>query len=1064
MAYLAPHRLTKDTMQCVTYLLVCLLISADIVAGDEFIRFEITEERPVGTEIGNLVEAAGLDKIYSNDVLSQLRFSVLEQVPSDDLVSVDYNTGRLTVGKTLDRDVMCARQTKCVAKLIVQVQPVEYVRILQVAVTVIDVNDNAPVFAADTKTLSLMETSPLGIVLSLPRAIDPDSPQFSIQRYELLGGADTFELKTEGTDNIRLLLKKTLDYENRKAYSIKLVAYDGGSPPKSGHLQIDVSVLDANDNKPRFESTSYEITVDENLPLETTIIRVMASDADTGVNGEVVYGFSDESADMFDELFTIDTGTGDVVVIGNLDYEQHKSCILTVTARNKDPESLVVTTKVTINIRDLNDNSPIIKVNALPSSGQLEVLEGAPIGTYVVYLTVRDYDSGANGNFSCTLSSKHFAIKRLHKTGFKIETSAELDREAISKHDVTLVCIDSGATPRLASETLVIHVLDKNDDAPRFTQATYVASVLENNVPGAFIIQVMAHDADANENGEISYSIKDEAGNRINIDADSGNITAVSALDYEQSHRIEFSVIATDHGMPSLTNIAKVIITIIDVDDEKPVFSKTHYEFPLYENVALGAEVGTVSAIDADSSLFNNFFFSIHPVMNADNSFGIDPDTGKIFTTKQMDKEAKAVYNFVVLATSSGLRAVSTNVSVSVLLSDRNDNKPIIDYPNVVYNNTVFVSPEFPIGHIIYHVMAHDDDTGLNAQLSFKIISGNHGNVFQIDRTSGVLTVAAMLDELDHERFNLVISVSDGGIPRLTTECNVNIVVNDSVVYGAVSNTREMSNQNLTIVVCIAAITAVLTAILLAAILIIVRRHGGKNWNDKYRCHIQVNDRKALTGGTSSTDGAAYLDGTSQCKCEAQDSNDSYGSEQPFSMHSRENPIDCSSLQIQVDKPGPGSGHEGRSLRTNLSRNPSSSRWFSQSHNDKTKNPGSVRHVPVSPGGRDSDSGCSGDNITDSGRGSNEDVSMEMKNQRRSAGDSQHAPPFARSGSSRVQTQHLPPGVQKPRRPPPPPPSTQTHHTHSDYGHFVPNGNLHFPEEGSVHLQGSGGFYHASHV
>lgn len=894
-------RFTKSEvtkMQCVTALVLCLLVSACIAAEDEPLQFDIIEESPMGTVIGNLVMAAGLDKLYSTNVLQQLQFSILEQLPSDDLLSVD-SSGLLTTAKTVDRDVVCARQTKCLVKLVIQIQPPEYFQILQVAVTIIDTNDNAPVFAADTKSLSLMETSPLGVILSLPRAIDPDSPQFSVERYELTGDADTFDLKTEGTSDIHLLLKTSLDYEKKKSYSIELVAYDGGSPPKSGYLQIEISVLDANDNIPRFESAAYEITVEENLPSETTIIRVTASDADTGVNGEVVYGFSDETADVFGELFTIDTGTGDVIVTGNLDHEQHESCILTVTAQNKDPKSLVVTTKVTVNINDLNDNAPIIKVNKLPSSGQLEVSEGAPVGTYVMYLTVRDYDSGANGNFSCTLSSNHFTIKQLHKTGLKIVTSAELDREEFSKHNVTLVCTDSGATPLISSETLTIHVLDKNDNAPKFTESTYVTNVLENNVPGAFIIQVAAHDADMNQNGEIAFSIRDEVSNRFNIDATSGNITALVPLDYEHNHRIEFSVIATDHGVPSLTNVAMVIITILDVDDEKPVFSKTHYAFPLYENVALGSEVGSVSATDADSSLFNRFFFSIHPEMNTDSSFGIDPDTGKIFTRKQVDRETKAIYNFIVLATSSGLRAVSSNVSVSVLLTDRNDNKPIIDYPNMVNNNTVFVSPKFPVGHMIYHVIAHDDDTDVNAQLSFKITSGNHGNVFEIDRSTGVLSVAAMLDDLDHEQFSLIISVSDSGTPMLITECTVNVVVNDSVAYASSSNMHDMSNQNLTIVVCIAAVTAVLTAILLAAILIIVKRHSSQRWNDKYRCHIQINDRKSLTGGASHKDGAAYIDSTNQYNnCEAQDSNDSYGSEQPFSLHTRENPVDCSSLQV----------------------------------------------------------------------------------------------------------------------------------------------------------------------
>ena len=884
-------RQAKDMKRCLPSLVLCLLLcSTNAVEYDQH-QFDVTEGINAGTIVGNLMAAAGLDETFDDDQLSQLRFSVLEQSPSEGLFSVDDN-GLLRAAKTVDRDVICARQTTCVVSLTVQVQPRQFSRILRAAVTIVDLNDNSPVFTEHTKALPLSETSPLGIVCSIRRPSDEDSPRFGIQRYELLNGMDTFELKTEGTQDLQILLTAPLDYETVKSYTIELVAYDGGSPPRSGSLRIEISVLDANDNQPRFESASYEITVDENLPLETPIIRVTATDADSGSNGEIVYGFSDETADVYGELFTIDTSTGDVIVVGNLDHEQHESCGLTVTARNRNPESLVVTTEVRVNIFDLNDNAPVVKVNVLPSSDQLEVSEGSPIGTYVVYLTVRDADSGVNGNFDCVLYSNYFTLRQLHKTGFQIETSGDLDREATSTDNVTLECTDGGATPLTSSETLVIHILDKNDNSPKFTESTYVASILENNVPGAFVIRAAAHDADLNENSRLSYSIKDE---HFDIDAESGNITAVSALDYEQTRRIEFSVVAMDHGVPSLTNVAMVIVTIIDVDDEVPVFSETHYQFELYENVPLGAEVGTVSATDADSSHFNSFFFSIDPESDAGNSFGVDPYSGKLFTTKEMDRESQATYEFVVLATSSGLLAVSTETSVSVLLSDTNDNSPVIDYPRTD-NNTVFVSPQFPVGRIIYRVMAHDEDTGVNAQLRFIITSGDRDNVFEIERSSGAVIIAAELSEFDDERFRLVVAVSDAGTPRLETECIVNVVINGSVAYTAARTTNDTYSPNLTIVICIAAITAVLTAVLLAAILVIVRRHSVQRWNNKYRCHIHVCDRKALTGPASSTDGATSLGN----KCDAHDSNDSYGSEQQFSLHTQENAVDCCSLQVSI--------------------------------------------------------------------------------------------------------------------------------------------------------------------
>ena len=282
--------------------------------------------------------------------------------------------------------------------------------------TIHDVNDHDPVFTCKSPfVVHISESVPPGVDFALPTAADADSRHFAVQRYVLgaqVSQSTPFQLllkrKQGGSIDVRLVVERPLDRETVSNYRLTLTALDGGSPPRSASVQVAVVVLDVNDNRPMFDQLSYEATVDENLPIGSTILRLHAADADDSANAVVRYYLSSASQTSYGQLFAVDEVSGDVVVVGDLDFESASVYHFEVCAVDSGPE--VVTSsdvEVVIRVNDVNDNAPIIVVNTLTTSGthDVDVVENSPAGTFVGHVTVRDNDSGLNGQTSCTVTS-----------------------------------------------------------------------------------------------------------------------------------------------------------------------------------------------------------------------------------------------------------------------------------------------------------------------------------------------------------------------------------------------------------------------------------------------------------------------------------------------------------------------------------------------------------------------------------------------------------------------------------------------------------------------------------
>ena len=282
--------------------------------------------------------------------------------------------------------------------------------------TIHDINDHDPVFNHKSPfVVHISESVPPGVEYALPAAADADSRHFAVQRYVLAAQvpqSSPFQMKLkrkpDGSIDARLVVDRPLDRETVSNYRLTLTAFDGGSPPRSASVQVAVVVLDTNDNRPTFDRSSYDATIDENLPTGSTVLRLHAADADDGANAVVHYQLTSASLLSHGDMFAVDKTSGDVVVIGDLDFEQVSVYQFEVCAVDSGPE-VVTSSDVTVVIRvnDVNDNAPIIVVSTLTTSGTyvVDIVENSPPGTFVGHVTVRDDDSGRNGRTSCTMTS-----------------------------------------------------------------------------------------------------------------------------------------------------------------------------------------------------------------------------------------------------------------------------------------------------------------------------------------------------------------------------------------------------------------------------------------------------------------------------------------------------------------------------------------------------------------------------------------------------------------------------------------------------------------------------------
>ncbi|KAM7042526.1 uncharacterized protein M8220_007696 [Acridotheres tristis] len=658
-------------------LLGALLLCVWWRAAAERVRYAIAEELGRGSLVGPLARDLGL----SADELPARKLRLSEE---KQYFTVNEENGNLYVNERLDREGMCGSSAICSVSFEALVH--NPLNVFHVEVAIEDVNDNSPVFSKAVLDLEIGEWIPPGARFPLEMARDADAGSNSLLTYQLTSNPSfslSMKEKPGGKKQPELVLERVLDREKQSSFELMLVAVDGGDPPRSGTVQIRVNVTDANDNPPVFSKSLYEARVAENLPVESLVLRVRATDADAGSNGRVSYSFG-SIPDTIRALFAVDSETGEIRTAGPLDFEENSKYIFGLEAT--DGGGLTDHCEVQIDITDENDNAPEITILSLSSP----VAEDAPAGTVVAVLKVRDRDSGENGQVSCELSGEApLSIVASPGGSYKVVTASALDREQASEHRVTVVARDRGRPALSASTELVLEVSDVNDNAPVFEEAAYSAYVWENNAAGALVLRVQARDADAGANGRVSYWLAGGSAGAagaappVSVEARSGALYAQRSLDYEQCREFAVEVRAQDGGAPARSSTATVRVFVLDRNDNAPrvlwpaapaaATGEAPAAAAAFEVVPRSAEAGylvaKVVAVDADAG--RNAWLSYELVQASEPAlFRVGLHSGEVRTARAVSERDAAKQRLVAVVKDHGQPALSATATLHVVLAE----------------------------------------------------------------------------------------------------------------------------------------------------------------------------------------------------------------------------------------------------------------------------------------------------------------------------------------------------------------------------------------------------------
>nr|XP_015801027.2 protocadherin gamma-A11 isoform X17 [Nothobranchius furzeri] len=635
------------------------------------VSYSVPEEMEKGSLVCNVAQDLGLDVKRLKSGKARLHSG-----DSAEFIELSRERGVLLIRERIDRETLCGETTPCALHLqMILENPMELFRI---TVEITDVNDNAPSFASSEKRFEISESAIVGSKFVLDKAVDADIGSNGLQSY-LLKPTDHFVLKLEseadGRKKVEMVLQKPLDRERERHLSLLLTAVDGGQPRKSGTMQISVNILDVNDNAPVFSKSVYKASLKENSPRGTSVIAVSASDKDGGSNGEIAYSISN-SRQRLSDMFKIDRETGAVILTGEIDYEKAK--VLQVDIEATDNGGLSDSSKIIIDVIDINDNRPQVKI----LSKSEYILENAPESTVVAMLSVNDPDSEKNGEVRCRINDEiPFKIENAIGGFYSLVTEVALDREVDAQYNITVSCSDEGVPSLSSSVTLTLQISDVNDNAPVFERSSYEAYIVENNTPGLSIFTVKATDADWNQNARVSYILEDSSVNGVpvssyvSVSADSGVIHAVRSFDYEQIKDFRFHVKAQDGGSPPLSSNVTVKILIQDQNDNPPqvLYPVQTGGSVVAEMVPRSAEVGylvtKVVAVDVDSG--QNAWLSYKLQKATDRAlFEVGLQNGEIRTIRQVTDKDAVKQRLTVIVEDNGQPSRSATVIVNVAVAD----------------------------------------------------------------------------------------------------------------------------------------------------------------------------------------------------------------------------------------------------------------------------------------------------------------------------------------------------------------------------------------------------------
>nr|XP_002734103.1 PREDICTED: cadherin-23-like [Saccoglossus kowalevskii] len=733
--------------------------------GSFWYKFKVVEHSPANTVVGDVSDEAS--------AMTNPSYDILEESASE-LFWVDDDGVIRTVDDSVDRET---NATIMLTVEIVSGSPA-ITKYVPVYINVLDINDNAPSFNPSSYFVGVLEYTPSDSIIAVVHASDPDYGINSTLTYIVQQPAHTYFfmefniLKNSQELVIADMITAGLDVVNG-VVDIIIEVRDGGYEYSLNDATVRLTIMEATvDPGGRTYDNS---TVMENSPAGTNVTHVEAE----GYEGyDIIYDFSQSNV----EQFHIDSYTGVVTTTEPLDRETRETYRYEVVAKLEgDSACLVdpVIAELLITVLDENDNSPKFSQTE-PYSGSID--ENSPPDTTVMMIEeiiASDLDKGYNELIIYTLDGPGHEQFQIDSRTAVITTTddtdiLDLDRERYDQYELFVTASDRGGGDGSlnSTATVIINILDVNDNNPQFEYSLYMYSFEENITTGYLIDTLVATDLDEGDNAKIIYSIVYGSEGKFRIDRYSGELTVISELDREKTASYKLNISA-DNGVPGRIDFTEVLIDLIDINDNAPQFSETTYRANQEEEVQNGTFVLRVVAEDPDENDNGLLTYSLNST-----NFVINPDTGEIFTYSCLDYEDPdgRRYDFYAYTQDNRPPYYTSTASVIISIVDINDNSP--EFASDRYDGTV--EDGTGAGHVVLTVTATDEDSGENGRISYHL-TDNTTNLFAIDDrgliqlTGPIYYDADYLDEYHSLQFTAV--AEDHGIPPLNGTAKVNVTV-----------------------------------------------------------------------------------------------------------------------------------------------------------------------------------------------------------------------------------------------------------------------------------------------
>ncbi|MBN3295144.1 CELR2 protein, partial [Amia calva] len=640
-----------------------------------------------------------------------------------------------------------------------------------VTVQVLDINDNAPIFVSTPFPATVLENVPLGYSVLHIQAIDADSGDNARLEYRLLDVSPGFPFAINNSTGW-IVVAAELDRETVDFYSFGVEARDQGSPAMSSSASVSMTILDVNDNNPEFTQKSYSVRLNEDAAVGSSVVTVSAVDRD--VNSVVTYQIaSGNTRNRFS--ITSQSGGGLVTLALPLDYKLERQYALSITASDGTRSD---TAQVFVNVTDANTHRPVFQ----SSHYTVNINEDRPVGTTVVVISATDEDTGENSRITYFMedSIPQFSID---PDSGAVTTQTELDYEDQVSYTLAITARDNGIPQKSDTTYLEILVNDVNDNAPQFLRDRYQGSVLEDVPAFTSVVQVSASDRDSGLNGRVFYTFLggDDGDGDFIIESTSGIVRTLRRLDRENVPVYELRAFAVDKGVPALKTPVDIQVSILDVNDNPPVFEKDEFDILVEENSPIGLVVARVTASDPDEGSNAQIMYQIVEG-NIPEVFQLDIFSGELTALVDLDYESKAEYVIVVQATSAPLVSRAT---VHIKLVDQNDNLPVLKNFLIIFNNYVTnKSSSFPTG-VIGRVPAHDPDVSDTLRYTFE--HGNELDLVILNSSTGEIRLSSALDNNRPLEATMTVSVSDG-VHSVAAQCSLQVtIVTDDMLANSIT-------------------------------------------------------------------------------------------------------------------------------------------------------------------------------------------------------------------------------------------------------------------------------------